>query len=97
MDIDDEIRQVKMILTRLEPIVQRHLDKMIDEHGTNVTLSVSSNLATSMLAMCMLIIMRSGGNVEQFMEIMAGEINEKIKSAVRVEIQAGQSTCQRLH
>jgi hypothetical protein len=97
MDIDDEIKRVKMILTRIEPIVQRHLDKMIDEHGTNVTLSVSSNLATSMLAMCMLIIMRSGGNVEQFMEIMAGEINEKIKSAVRVEIQAGQSTCQRLH
>jgi hypothetical protein len=97
MDIDDEIRRVKMILTRLEPIVQRHLDKMIDEHGTNVTLSVSSNLATSMLAMCMLIIMRSGGNVEQFMEIMGGEINEKIKSALRVDTQAGQSTCQRLH
>lgn len=97
MDIDDEMRMVKKILDRIEPIVQYHLDKMTDDHGANVTLSVSSNLSTSMLAMGVLLIMRGGGDIKQFMEIIIKEIEEKIKVTVEFERQAGQSTCHRLH
>ena len=97
MEAEEQMRLINALLNRIEPFVQRYLDKMIEEHGTSVTISVSSNLATSMLAMCMLIIIRTGGDVEDFMEIVVNEINFKINSTMKVVAEASQSTCQHLH
>jgi len=70
---------------------------MVDKHGTTVTLSVSSDIATSMIAMCLMIIMRDGGSTEKFMMTMSKIIDGKINAALKVKAQAGSSTCQHLH
>lgn len=97
MEHDKEIKEIAVLLARIEPFVQRYLDKMVDKHGATVTLSVSSDLATSMLAMCLLMIMRDHGDTDKFMKTMSRVIDAKVNAALDVRTHASSSTCQRLH
>lgn len=107
-DMKKEIARVGEILDRLEPVVQRHISRMIDAEGSNITLSVSSNIATSMIVMSLLMIHERGGDVDQFMKVVLHEIKGKFDEAM-VEVQsakqeikdqiaqAGWDTCKSLH
>lgn len=95
--MEHEINRTNELLERLEPIVQRYLDKMLDQEGVSITISVSTNLATSMVAMCILMIMHRKGAHAEYVSAMAEQINDKVGSALAAKVQAGHSTCQKLH
>ena len=100
----DDVKTVMRILRRVEPIIQRHLLKLIDDYSTDVYLSVVSNLATSMMANGITMVDIKGGDVQQFVDVLMSEIAGKHQAATSaVETEAlilkvkGSSTCQPRH
>ncbi|CAB5219969.1 hypothetical protein UFOVP239_19 [uncultured Caudovirales phage] len=65
------------ILARLDQVIQKHLTRLIESHGTNVGLSVASNLGITLIAVSMLMIDRHGGDPDDFFDVLKREINEK--------------------
>jgi len=73
----EEAELVKEILERVDPMIHRRLNKLIEQHGINVGLSVVTNMATSFVALAVMIVERHGGNVDEFMSVLLSETREK--------------------
>jgi recombinational DNA repair protein (RecF pathway) len=78
MNLEDaEIQRVSDLMDEIEPIVQKELIKIINDEGYTVALSVCSNTATSLMAMSLVMVSRSGGDVNAFIRVLLDEIKGK--------------------
>jgi hypothetical protein len=62
---------------RLNPVIARLLERMMDKHGVEGTLSVASYIATNLLAFSLLVIENEGGDSDAFMRIVLSELASK--------------------
>jgi hypothetical protein len=67
-ELEQKVKRVKEILNRIDPKVKRTMDAIIDKDGIEVTLSVASNIGSSLLAMGMLIVHARGSDPNQYLE-----------------------------
>jgi len=74
---EEEIKIVKELLERLDPVIHRQLNKVFAKHGTNVGLSLVTNMATSFIALAVMIVERHDGDVDEFMSVLLHETKEK--------------------
>ena len=91
---------------RLEPIIERFLEKTATQYGPEVTMNVLTNISTSMMAHAILLADVQNGNTDQFREILMTEVRRKYMEALsQMEadialhkmISAGNDTCRPLH
>jgi hypothetical protein len=92
-----EIERVQELMHKIEPMLVKSMNRMLERDGVNVTLSVSSNIATSLMAMSLYMIFKGNGSTEEFLEVMFKEVKEKYASVCMRSPYADQSTCQPLH
>ena len=74
-----QAKQAEMVAVqeRLNPIIARFLERMLDKHGIEGTLSVASYVATNLLAVSLLVIEEEGGDSDAFMHIVLSELAHK--------------------
>ena len=101
---EEEMQLVKRILVRLEPFMQKHLMKLLDDYSSDVYLSVITNLATSLMANGVTMVNLKGGDVQQYVDVVMSEVAGKHQTKlVAIEAHAlilkakGSSTCQPRH
>lgn len=78
---EDEIDSVVAICRRLEPVIHRFVERLMDRNGLDVSISVISNLATSFMAQAITMVETKGGDVDQFVKILMHETKIKYESA----------------
>ena len=78
---EKEIERVKELLDRLDPIMHKHFQKVLDKDGLNVALSLITNCSTTLLAMAVLIVEKHEGNLDDFMTVMLAETKAKYNFA----------------
>ena len=76
-DVRKEIARVQEIMIRAEKILQAFLSRTTDRDGPMVALSVASNMATTLMAVSMLMVERSGGSIPLFMSRVMEECAHK--------------------
>jgi hypothetical protein len=74
---EKEMEKVKELLESLDPIIHKHINKITDQYGLNVSLSLITNVATSFIALAVMIIERHDGNVDEFMSVLLREAKVK--------------------
>lgn len=79
MSEDEEIKKVMEICNRMNPVIQRALNRMFKDYGDTVTLSVVCNLAVGMGAQAMLIARARGGDEDHMLDVMHKETQERFK------------------
>jgi len=81
-DIERIIVDTNKVLERIEPRVKKYFLKLTKTHGQAVSINVSADLATSMLAMVMLMAEDNGLSKEQQSDFLSGiyrDVLEKYK------------------
>ena len=76
-----EMQKVKDILEKLDPVIHKHLTKLIAAEGITVALSVITNVATTLLATSVLIVEKHDGDLEEFMAVTLAETKAKYNYA----------------
>lgn len=103
---DKEMEQVVAICKRLEPIIHRFIEDLLEKNGGNVAISVVSNLSTSFMAQAITMMEMRGADVDQFVTVLMHETKAKYTTAkAQVESElaihkmmtAGNDTCRPLH
>jgi hypothetical protein len=79
MSEDEEIKKVMEICNRMNPVIQRALNRMFKDYGDTVTLSVVCNLAVGMGAQAMLISRAKGGDEDHMLDVMYKETQERFR------------------
>ena len=74
---DKEMKRVIDICRRLEPVINKFLLRMIDRDGADVSLSVVSNMATTLMAHAITMVETRGADVDQFVKILMYEVKNK--------------------
>ena len=77
----EEMQKVKEILEKLDPVIHRHLYKLIGNEGLSVALSVITNVSTTLLATAVLIVEKHEGNLDEFMSVTLAETKAKYNFA----------------
>jgi Holliday junction resolvasome RuvABC ATP-dependent DNA helicase subunit len=76
-EIEAKLAEMVAVQERLNPIVARLLERMMDKHGVEGALSVASYVATNLLAVSLLVIENEGGDSDAFMQIVLRELAHK--------------------
>lgn len=69
------------MLVKLDPIIERHLDKLVKNHDMAFAICIMTNVATSLLATAVVIHEDNGYNVEDFMSIALLSLKEKYRQS----------------
>lgn len=77
----EEMAKVKEILEKLDPVIHKHLTKLIANEGISVALSVITNVSTTLLATAVLIVEKHEGNLDDFMAVTLAETKAKYNFA----------------
>ena len=77
----EEMQKVKDILEKLDPVIHKHLTKLIAAEGVSVALSVITNIATTLLATSVLIVEKHEGDLDEFMSVTLAETKAKYNYA----------------
>jgi hypothetical protein len=104
----DEIDRVEEILNRLAPRIQSWLVQLLEKDGNTVTLSVAANIGTSLVSTCLLMVAQKGGSVEDFLNAMVYDTQNKFQLASQELVaqkkslhddivSSGWGTCRPLH
>lgn len=92
-----EVERVQELMHKIEPMLIKSMNRILERDGVNVSLSVSSNIATSLMAMSLYMIFRGNGSTEEFLEVMINEVKEKYASVCMRSPYAEENTCRPLH
>lgn len=76
-EFEETLKKMIDLQNRVNPIIARFLERTLEEHGTEASVSVASYIATNMLAFCILVIEDSGGDPDIFMHLVLKEIASK--------------------
>jgi Holliday junction resolvasome RuvABC ATP-dependent DNA helicase subunit len=76
-EIEAKLAEMVAVQSRLNPVVARFLERMMDKHGVEGALSVASYVATNLLAFSLLVIENEGGDSDAFMQIVLSELASK--------------------
>ena len=79
--IKKDVEAVTEILQRIDPIMYRYVSKLLKAYGSDVTMSVSANIATTFVCFSVLIVERSGADVDAFMSVLLKEVKNKYDMA----------------
>jgi hypothetical protein len=95
------------ICEKLHPIMQKHLIKLMDDHGPEVATSVVSSVVANLFAHVITMVEIRGGDIDQYVQIMMKEISQKQhEMSAKVQTQSilekmilpsGPGTCSPLH
>lgn len=76
----DEEKALRM-LTRLDPIIQKHLEKIVKDHGAAFAMCIITNIATALLATAVVVHEDNGLNTETFMTIALQSLRDKYRQS----------------
>ena len=80
MTESDEEKALKMLM-RLDPIIQKHLDKVVRDHGVTFAMCIITNVATALLATAVVVHEDNGMNTETFMTIALQSLRDKYRQS----------------
>jgi dihydroxyacetone kinase len=92
-----EEKESRKIIERFTPLLQKLLYKIHTENGAGVCATVASNIATSLMAYSVTIVMKHNGDINEFMKMMIDEVCVKCTRAKKVDGENHNNTCQPLH
>lgn len=74
---------VKIIETmnKLEPLLHKYIMRHMVKSSPTVGLSIATNMATTLMTICIIIVEKSGGDVQSFIDTFMGATNEKYQIA----------------
>jgi hypothetical protein len=75
-----EEERIIQIMEKLDPLLHRYLRNRIDESAT-IGLSVAANMITTLNTIAILIVERSGGDVDSFMHNLMEMTRDKVHYA----------------
>lgn len=81
--INQDIARVAEIMGRLAPRMQRYVERVIEQDGISVGMSVAANTATHLMVFVLLTAEMHGGDADDFLRLMTDEIERNISSAKR--------------
>ena len=65
------------MLTRLDPIIQKHLEKIVKDHGVIFAMCIITSVATTLLATAVIVHEDNGLDTETFMMIALRGLRDK--------------------
>jgi len=71
--IDDAFK----MLVKLDPIIQRHLEKLVHNHDMAFAICIITNIATSLLATSIVIHEDNGLDIDDYMKLVLLSLQEK--------------------
>jgi hypothetical protein len=102
-----EVDKIVQICEKIAPFMRKHLIKMMDEHGPNISISVVSSVVTNLMAHAITMVEVKGGDIDDYVRIIMREVSEKqreMSAAVqthaaieKIMLPAGRNTCRPLH
>lgn len=72
-----EVDKIVQICEKIAPFIRKHMIKLMDEHGPNVSISVVSSLVTNLMAHAITMVEVRGGDIDDFVRIIMREVSEK--------------------
>lgn len=77
---DQEAERIIGLMNRVDPKLHRFIMRRMAE-SPSIGLSIAVNMATTLMTIAILIIERSGGDVENFFKILMEQVREKYEVA----------------
>jgi hypothetical protein len=75
----EKILKMQEMIDRMTPRLEKLMYRSASKYGTEATVTVISNLATTMIAYCLLAIDKSGHDVDEFMDLIHSEVGRKFE------------------
>lgn len=104
---DEEVKKIVQICEKIAPFMRKHLIKMMDEHGPNISISVVSSVVTNLMAHAITMVEVKGGDIDDYVRIIMREVSEKqreMSAAVqthaaieKIMLPTGRNTCRPMH
>ena len=79
--IESNEEKALRMLTRLDPILQKHLEKIAKDHGVIFAMCIITNVATTLLATAVVVHEDNGMNTETFMTIALQSLRDKYRQS----------------
>lgn len=102
-----EVDKIVQICEKIAPFMRKHLIKMMDEHGPNISISVVSSVVTNLMAHAITMVEVKGGDIDDYVRIIMREVSEKqreMSAAVqthaaleKIMLPGGSTTCRPMH
>jgi len=92
-----ENKKIEKLIEKYNPIIFKLLNKIAKEDGGNVSLTLGSSIATSLMAYLLFIVQEHGSNVDEYSKLLTDEVNRKLLEAQKFNGKNYNNTCQPLH